>query len=63
MMNIFYDVVVPYITTPRHVARFQNAISVTWPAIANEVNLADFIALRHSASMSPGFSRRSTPKD
>lgn len=44
-MNLFYDVVVPYIATPRHVVRFQNAISVTWPAIANEVNLADFVAL------------------
>lgn len=44
-MNIFYDVVAPYITTPRHVVRFRNAIAVTWPAIANEVNLADFIAL------------------
>ncbi|MGO3928765.1 KAP family NTPase [Rhodopseudomonas pseudopalustris] len=45
IMNIFYDAVVPYMTSPRHVARFQNAISVTWPAIANEVSLADFIAL------------------
>ena len=44
-MNVFYDVVAPYITSPRHVSRFQNAISVTWPAIANEVNLADFVAL------------------
>ena len=44
-MNVFYDVVAPYITSPRHVSRFQNAISVTWPAIAGEVNLADFIAL------------------
>ena len=45
IMNNFYDVVVPYITTPRHVVRFRNAISVTWPAIANDVSLADFIAL------------------
>jgi predicted KAP-like P-loop ATPase len=45
LMNNFYDVVVPYIATPRHVARFQNAISVTWPAIAGDVDLADFIAL------------------
>ncbi len=54
VMNIFYDVVVPYITTPRHVARFQNAISVTWPAIANEVNLADFIALEALRLYEPG---------
>ncbi|EIZ1550016.1 NTPase KAP [Vibrio parahaemolyticus] len=44
-MNIFYDVVVPYMPTPRHVVRFRNAISVTWPAIADEINLADFVAL------------------
>ena len=44
-MNIFYDVVAPYISSPRHVSRLQNAISVTWPAIANEVALADFVAL------------------
>jgi predicted KAP-like P-loop ATPase len=54
VMNIFYDVVVPYLTTPRHVARFQNAISVTWPAIANEVNLADFIALEILRLYEPG---------
>jgi predicted KAP-like P-loop ATPase len=45
IMNVFYDVVAPYITSPRHVARFQNAISVTWPAISNEVSVADFMAL------------------
>jgi len=44
-MNIFYDVVAPYITKPRDVTRFRNAINVTWPAIANEVNLADFVGL------------------
>lgn len=44
-MNVFYDAVAPYITSPRHVSRFQNAISVTWPAIAGDVNLADFVAL------------------
>jgi predicted KAP-like P-loop ATPase len=47
-------VVVPYITTPRHVARFQNAISVTWPAVRNEVNLADFIALETLRLYEPG---------
>lgn len=44
-MNVFYDIVTPYIISPRHVSRFQNAISVSWPAIAGEVNLADFVAL------------------
>lgn len=32
-------------TTPRNVARYRNAISVTWPAVADEVSLADFVAL------------------
>jgi hypothetical protein len=45
MGNVFLDVVSPYMTTPRHVARLAGAISVTWPAVANNVNLADFIAL------------------
>ena len=45
LMNMFYDVVTPYLTTPRHVARFHNAISSTWPAIAQEIRIADFIAL------------------
>ena len=45
VLNMFYDVVTPYLTTPRHVVRFQNAISVTWPAIANEIRIADYIAL------------------
>ncbi|MFC3322896.1 KAP family P-loop NTPase fold protein [Mesorhizobium cantuariense] len=54
IMNIFYDVVAPYMTTPRHVARFHNAISVTWPSIAGEVNLADFIALETLRLYEPG---------
>jgi len=44
-MNLFYDVVAPYLTTPRHVARLLNAISVTWPAVANNVSHADYLAL------------------
>jgi predicted KAP-like P-loop ATPase len=44
-MNVFYDAVAPYISSPRHVVRFQNAIAVTWPAISGEVSVADFIAL------------------
>jgi predicted KAP-like P-loop ATPase len=45
MGNVFLDVVSPYMMTPRHVARLAGAISVTWPAVGNNVNLADFIAL------------------
>lgn len=45
LLNLFHDIVAPYVTTPRDTTRFQNAISVTWPAIADNVSLADFIAL------------------
>ena len=44
-MNIFYDVIASYIMTPRHVTRLVNAISVTWPAVANEVDKADYLAM------------------
>lgn len=48
--RVYYEAVVSkiipiYITTPRHVVRLQNAIRLTWPMIANEINIADFIAL------------------
>ena len=44
-MNLFYDVVVPYLTTPRHVTRLINAITVTWPPVANNISHADYLAL------------------
>jgi predicted KAP-like P-loop ATPase len=57
IMNLYYDAVAPYVTTPRHVARFENAISVTWPAIANEIDLADFLALEAIRLYEPGLFR------
>lgn len=44
-MNLFYDVVAPYLTTARHVSRLTSAIAVTWPPLAGEVSRADFLAL------------------
>ena len=44
-MNIFYDAVAPYIKSPRDVTRLSNAMTVSWPPVAREVNLADFVAL------------------
>ena len=44
-MNMFYDSVVPYLTTPRDVVRLRNSITVTWSAIAKEINVIDFIVL------------------
>lgn len=43
--KIFSDIVVPHINLPRDIARFKNIISFTWPAVAGEVNLGDFIGL------------------
>lgn len=44
-MNIFYDVISAYLTTPRDLVRVMNSITVTWPAVENEVNLVDFLAM------------------
>ena len=44
-MNMFYDVVVSYLRTPRDVVRFKNSITVAWSAIGNEINVTDFIVL------------------
>ena len=44
-MNIFYEGVAPEMRTPRDVARFTNSLAITWPAVAGEVDTADFVAL------------------
>jgi predicted KAP-like P-loop ATPase len=44
-MNIFYDAVSPYLNTPRDLTRLSNAIEVSWPAVAREVDLGDYVAL------------------
>jgi predicted KAP-like P-loop ATPase len=44
-MNIFYEGISPAMRTPRDVTRFTNSLSVSWPAVAGEVDRADFIAL------------------
>ncbi len=44
-MNIFYDTISPYLNTPRDLTRLSNALSVSWPPVANEVNISDFVAL------------------
>lgn len=44
-MNIFYDAISPYLNTPRDLTRLSNAITVSWPAVAKEVDVGDYIAL------------------
>jgi len=44
-MNLFYEGISPFMRTPRDVTRFTNSLSVSWPAVAGEVDRADFLAL------------------
>lgn len=44
-LDLFHDVVEPQIQLPRDVIRITNALKVSWPAVAGEVDPADFMAL------------------
>lgn len=44
-MNLFYDAVSPYLNTPRDLTRLSNAMTISWPAVAKEVDIGDYIAL------------------
>lgn len=44
-MNIFHDAVSPYLNTPRDLTRLSNAITVSWPAVAEEVDVGNYIAI------------------
>ena len=44
-MNIFYDFIVPYLNSPRDLTRLTNSVAISWPPVAKEVNVADFVAL------------------
>jgi predicted KAP-like P-loop ATPase len=56
-MNVFYDVVAPEIRSPRDLNRLMNALSVTWPAVGEEVNPADFIGLETLRILQPSIHR------
>lgn len=44
-MNLYYEVVAPLISTPRDIVKLSNSITVSWAAVAGEVNLGDYIAV------------------
>lgn len=44
-LNVFHDVVAPYIRTPRDVTRIANHLATAWPAVAGNVDRADLLAL------------------
>ncbi|WP_315764406.1 P-loop NTPase fold protein [Bradyrhizobium sp. SZCCHNS2005] len=56
-MNIFYDVIAPEIRTPRDLIRLTNALSVTWPAVGQEVDRADFVGIEALRLFRPGVYR------
>ena len=43
--NVYMDGLDPYIQKPRDIVRVLNALTVTYPAVAGEVNTVDFIAI------------------
>jgi predicted KAP-like P-loop ATPase len=45
VLNLFHEIVMPEIRSPRDAVRFLNALTVTWPAVQGEVDLGDFLAL------------------
>jgi predicted KAP-like P-loop ATPase len=53
-MNLFHEIVSPEIRTPRDAIRFINALSITWPAVAGDVDMGDFIALEAYRLFRPG---------
>ena len=44
-MNLFFDVVAPMIRTPRDVVRLSNHLATTWPALAGNIDRADYFGL------------------
>jgi predicted KAP-like P-loop ATPase len=56
-MNIFYEGISPAMRTPRDVTRFTNSLSVSWPAVAGEVDRADFLALEMLRLLHPAMYR------
>lgn len=56
-MNIFHESIAPAMRTPRDVARFTNSLSVSWPAVAGEVDRADFVALEMLRLLQPAIYR------
>lgn len=43
--NVFHEGVDPFISSPRDVNRLVNALKATYPAVENEVNPVDFVAI------------------
>jgi predicted KAP-like P-loop ATPase len=44
-MNVFFDAVAPFVSTPRDVIRIENELRATWPSVEGEVDRGDFLAI------------------
>ena len=56
-MSLFYDVTTPLVRSPHDLLRLMNALSVSWPAIGKELNIADFVAIEALRVLRPGVFR------
>jgi predicted KAP-like P-loop ATPase len=45
VLNMFHEIVMPEVKSPRDAVRYLNALSLTWPTVKDEVNVGDFIAI------------------
>lgn len=45
LMNLFYDIIAPSIETPRDIARYRSILSLTWPAVEQDVCIGDYAAI------------------
>jgi KAP family P-loop domain. len=52
--NLFYEVCAPFLRLPRDAVRLSNAIRVSWPAVRENVDRADFLALEAIRLFLPG---------
>ncbi len=52
--SLFNNVVAPQIQSPRDIIRIMNALKVSWPAVAGEVEPTDFLALETLRVKQPG---------
>lgn len=55
--NVFYDAVAPHIARARDVVRLTNALEVTWPAVRQDADIADFLAVETLRLFRPGVHR------
>jgi predicted KAP-like P-loop ATPase len=56
-MNMFEDVVVPRLTSPRQVVRYLGSLRVSWPAIKDDVDAADFMSIEAIRVFEPALYR------